>query len=551
MADLINQEELPSSVQAELAIKVNSDQLANNSVNVGQEQSESEPRIARVRTLTEKGRAYQEQRQREHEKDEDQLVGRFHEAYDAWKAQATDIESLMAKESSSSQVEKEEAILRLRELRNKTEKIYDKIRIERAPGQEIRQKMNECDALTQTLESKSIAASGNEDVRSVRSRSSKASTRSRRSRTSRSSRASSLIDLKKADAAAELAAREVEFNALQEETKHKEATARMEAEYKEVTARMEAEHKEVTARMEAEHKEVTARMEAEHKEVAARMEAELAQRKLELEQMEAKKQIEIARAKLKVYQEVDEFEDDMYSVEDDHLQTSPIQINLETDAAPFIPPQEPKYSVLDANTPNSTAQPVLHPPNVHPVESETTHPVHVQPQTSPASVDAITSIVTVIADSFSMSRLPAPEPTIFSGEPILYPEWKSSFHALIHRKNLPSSDKMYYLKRYVSGSAKEAINGLFLQSSSEAYERAWNILDERFGHPFIVTNAYRDKLPKWPKIGMKDHQGLRRFSDFLTSVETAMQAIENLNILNDYVENQKLLTKLPEWLVSR
>ena len=529
VVDLINQEELPNSVQAELAIKVNSDQLANNIVNTGQEQPESEPRIARVRTLTKKGRAYQEQRQRDHEKDEDQLVGRFHEAYDAWKTQATDIESLMAKQSPSSQAEKEEAILRLRELRNKTEKIYDKIRIERAPGQEVRQKMDGCDALTQTLERKSIAASCNEDVGSVRSKSSKASTRSRRSRTSRSSRAPSLIDLKKADAAAELAAREVEFNALQEETKHKEATARMEAEHKEVTARMEAEHKEVTARMEA----------------------ELAQRKLELEQMEAKKQIEIARAKLKVYQEVEEFEDDIDSVEDDHLQTSPIQINLETEVAPFIPPQEPKYSVPDANTRNSTAQPALQPQDVHPVESESTHLAHVQPQASPANVDAITSIVTAIADSFSMSRLPAPEPTIFIGEPILYPEWKSSFHALIHRKNLPSSDKMYYLKRYVSGSAKEAINGLFLQSSSEAYERAWNILDERFGHPFIVTNAYRDKLRKWPKIGMKDHQGLRRFADFLTSVETAMQAIENLNILNDYLENQKLLTKLPEWLVSR
>ena len=59
VVDLINQQELPSSVQAELAIKVNSDQLAKNNVNVGQEQSEPEPRIARVRTLTEKGRAYQ------------------------------------------------------------------------------------------------------------------------------------------------------------------------------------------------------------------------------------------------------------------------------------------------------------------------------------------------------------------------------------------------------------------------------------------------------------------------------------------------------------
>ena len=50
VVDLIHQEELPSSVQAELAIKVNGDQLVKNSVNADQEQSESEPRITRVRT---------------------------------------------------------------------------------------------------------------------------------------------------------------------------------------------------------------------------------------------------------------------------------------------------------------------------------------------------------------------------------------------------------------------------------------------------------------------------------------------------------------------
>ena len=30
-----------------------------------------------------------------------------------------------------------------------------------------------------------------------------------------------------------------------------------------------------------------------------------------------------------------------------------------------------------------------------------------------------------------------------------------------------------------------------------------------------------------------------------------MQVVENLNVLNDYMENQKLLTKLPDWFVSR
>ena len=101
------------------------------------------------------------------------------------------------------------------------------------------------------------------------------------------------------------------------------------------------------------------------------------------------------------------------------------------------------------------------------------------------------------------------------------------------------------MKRYVSGSAKQAIGGLFLQNSSEAYEQA----DERFGQPFIVTKAYRDKLQEWPKIGAKDHQGLRGFADFF--IETAMQTIKYLTILNDHMENQKLLAKLPDRFTSQ
>ena len=100
----------------------------------------------------------------------------------------------MAKQLPLSQIEKEGAILRLKNLPHKTEKLYDKIRNDRAPGQETRQKMDKCDALTHTLERKFIrgesAASRNEeDVRSVPTRLSRASRRSGRSRTSRSLKA--------------------------------------------------------------------------------------------------------------------------------------------------------------------------------------------------------------------------------------------------------------------------------------------------------------------------------------------------------------------------
>ena len=335
------------------------------------------------------------------------------------------------------------------------------------------------------------------------------SSRSRASTTF--SRASSLIRLKKAGVAAELAAKEAEFNALQEQARHKEETARMEA--------------------------------------------ALACRKAELEQMEVRKQMEMERARLMVYQEVEEAEENVGPTEDDLLQIPPTQSEPKTTSTPFhqSPPVEHSTEV-SANASRTEPQPI--PLRSQGVNLPPTHGREINQQSCYSQeftpkADTTAAIIAAITDSVIVSPLPVPEPNVFNGEPIKYPDWKSSFRALIDRRNLPSSDKMYYLKRYVSGSAREAISGLFLLNSQEAYERAWDILDERFGHPFIISKAYRYKLQRWPKIGTRDHQSLRKFADFLSRVKTAMHVVQGLDVLNDYVENQKLLLKLPDWLISR
>ena len=114
------------------------------------------------------------------------------------------------------------------------------------------------------------------------------------SRVSKSSRVSSLIDLRKADAVAELAAKEAKLNALQEEAKRKEEIPKMEAQLRAETTRIESE---------------------------------LARRKLELEQMEVKKQLDMARARLKAYQVAEEIENEKDHVEDDLSHASLIQTN--------------------------------------------------------------------------------------------------------------------------------------------------------------------------------------------------------------------------------
>ncbi|XP_045070211.1 uncharacterized protein LOC123484206 [Coregonus clupeaformis] len=165
--------------------------------------------------------------------------------------------------------------------------------------------------------------------------------------------------------------------------------------------------------------------------------------------------------------------------------------------------------------------------------------------------DSTAALVRALAESISAGRLPIPEPTIFNGDPLRFNDWKVSFQTLIDRKNIPAEENIYYLRKYVGGPAKKAIESYFLLGSESAYHAAWRILEERYGNPFLIAKAFRDKLEAWPKISSKGSIELQEFADFLRSCEAAMTQIRGLEVLNDCNENQKLLAKLPDWLTSR
>ena len=163
----------------------------------------------------------------------------------------------------------------------------------------------------------------------------------------------------------------------------------------------------------------------------------------------------------------------------------------------------------------------------------------------------IASLSEALVKSLALSRLPVPEPSIFEGDPLKYNEWQAAFNSLIEEKHISEQDKIYYLKKYVAGPAKEAVSGYLLLKSDNAFQKAKNVLERRFGDPFVISEAFRNKLDNWPKISPRDSSSLRRFSDFLNQCKVAKSEIKSLEILNDTRENRKMLQKLPDWIVTR
>ena len=156
-----------------------------------------------------------------------------------------------------------------------------------------------------------------------------------------------------------------------------------------------------------------------------------------------------------------------------------------------------------------------------------------------------------LSTQVNLSRLPKPEPSVFSGDPLTFLSWRADFQTLIESRGIPASGRIHFLKRYLSGEALACVQESFLFPSDAAYEEAKDLLLHRYGDTFTIAGAYRDKLLNWPKVGNWDATVLRKFAGFLRHCHTAMRGNCNLSILNDERENSRLLSKLPEWLISR
>ncbi len=121
-------------------------------------------------------------------------------------------------------------------------------------------------------------------------------------------------------------------------------------------------------------------------------------------------------------------------------------------------------------------------------------------------------LVSALAEAMIANRLPVPEPALFTGDPLKFKDWRLSFETLIDRKNIPKNEKLYYLRKYLAGAAKKTVEGFFLLGTEAAYDSAWQLLEKRYGDPFIIVKSFRDKLHGWTKISSKDGCELREFT---------------------------------------
>ena len=141
--------------------------------------------------------------------------------------------------------------------------------------------------------------------------------------------------------------------------------------------------------------------------------------------------------------------------------------------------------------------------------------------------------------------VPVPKPPVFDGNILEYPKWENAFDALIEDQVIRPNYKLYYLGEYTCGAAQKTISGLLGLRTEDAYKRARKTLKERFGDPFRIYEAYRDKLRNWkPCVTSAD---LQEFSDFLIMTQETMKSVKYLKELESYSTIRELAARLPAY----
>ncbi|XP_067939867.1 uncharacterized protein [Watersipora subatra] len=140
------------------------------------------------------------------------------------------------------------------------------------------------------------------------------------------------------------------------------------------------------------------------------------------------------------------------------------------------------------------------------------------------------------------------EPEVFSGNPLEFDDWQCDFDSYIDSMGITDgAEKIRYLKKYVSGPAKECISGLFMVRTENSYREARKKLRARFGNKLDVARSMRTKLDNWPKIAANDSKALQKYADYLENCRSSMSSLPGLSILEDPQINEKLSTVLPDW----
>ena len=148
-------------------------------------------------------------------------------------------------------------------------------------------------------------------------------------------------------------------------------------------------------------------------------------------------------------------------------------------------------------------------------------------------------IVELLAVNQNKSKLPQPR------VPVEYRSFIRAFERLVENQTFSSTERLYYLKKYIAGDAKELVPSCHHLPSDEGYEEARKLLKRKFGDEYNIASAYESKAIDRPTIKSEDGTAPSKFPVFLSSCKNSLASRQYVSKFDQSGNIQKLVLKLP------
>ena len=152
----------------------------------------------------------------------------------------------------------------------------------------------------------------------------------------------------------------------------------------------------------------------------------------------------------------------------------------------------------------------------------------------------------VIVDSL---QLPKVELIHFDGSPLDYYPFVRRFDQTMMRESLTDAIRLNTLLSHCKGKARKAITCCEIKEPTEGYILARKLLEERFGQPATIVDAWVDKVVMAKPVKTADD--VLEYADMLRNCKETLLAMDALGELETKRNLRTIIEKLPHRLITK
>ena len=105
--------------------------------------------------------------------------------------------------------------------------------------------------------------------------------------------------------------------------------------------------------------------------------------------------------------------------------------------------------------------------------------------------------------------------------------------------------------QYCTGKARRVIECTAIMNPDDGYAKARQLLSQRFGHDFIIAQAWIKKVTDRPQIRPNDREGMQDYADTLQNCKETLRAMDKINEINTQSHLFQIVANLPTFLQTR